>query len=215
MRQELFGKWGLFGKLPSKRDFVAIGVPAAFLVGWERWLQAGMAESRAQLGSVWLDAYLVAPLWRFWLSERIAGTAVTGVVLPSVDAVGRHFPLSAFIHSGSASAPSPCLVEEWFSRIDGVLLAGLEQRTDAAQLYAVLAGMEPCPEIARPSSGAAADEPGSVWWTSGALHPPVFTFSQHTLPDAAFFVRLLEGVVEAPPSSPATPRPTPVSGTEE
>ncbi len=41
---------GFFGKLPSKRDFVASGASRAFLELWEPWLQASLATSRQTLG---------------------------------------------------------------------------------------------------------------------------------------------------------------------
>ncbi len=41
---------GLFGKLPPKRDFVAVNAPRPFLTVWENWVQAGLAASREQLG---------------------------------------------------------------------------------------------------------------------------------------------------------------------
>ncbi len=47
---------GLYGKLPCKRDFVALAAPRAFLSVWVPWLQGGVSASRAQLGDGWRDA---------------------------------------------------------------------------------------------------------------------------------------------------------------
>ena len=41
--------WGLFGKLPQKRDFVALGIPHAVLHPFETWLQSAVAASRNEL----------------------------------------------------------------------------------------------------------------------------------------------------------------------
>src|ERR1700722_2970157 len=57
---------GLYGKLPAKRDFVAANTPRRFLEVWEPWLQAGVATSKQVLGEGWSEAYLNAPIWRFW-----------------------------------------------------------------------------------------------------------------------------------------------------
>jgi type VI secretion system protein ImpM len=84
---------GLFGKLPAKRDFVAVNVPAAVLRPLETWLQTGIAASRQSMGAAWQAAFLQAPLWRFWLGQRICGLAVMGAMMPSMDGVGRYFPL--------------------------------------------------------------------------------------------------------------------------
>ncbi len=32
----------LYGKLPTKRDFIAMGAPRDFLNTWEPWLQEGV-----------------------------------------------------------------------------------------------------------------------------------------------------------------------------
>src|SRR5690606_31180273 len=56
--------FGLFGKLPQKRDFVALGVPRAVLEPFETWLQSAVAASRSDLGLGWQERYLVAPIWR-------------------------------------------------------------------------------------------------------------------------------------------------------
>ena len=62
---------GLFGKLPVKRDFVAINLPRGLLTLWENWLQASVAASREVLGRDWQDTFLTAPIWRFWLGQDL------------------------------------------------------------------------------------------------------------------------------------------------
>lgn len=56
---------GLFGKIPAHGDFVERNLQRSFSLQWDDWLQRGMASSREQLGSHWLDAYLTSPIWRF------------------------------------------------------------------------------------------------------------------------------------------------------
>ena len=86
---------GWFGKLPSAGDFMTRRVPAAFVGSWDHWLQIGIAHSRAQLGDQFPELYLTFPVWRFLLpaSGQEAG-AWCGVLMPSVDRVGRMFPLT-------------------------------------------------------------------------------------------------------------------------
>jgi type VI secretion system protein ImpM len=94
---------GLFGKLPSHGDFLRRRVSDAFVAVWDPWLQHCLADSRAALGDRWLDVFLTSPVWRFACAEGVAGPeAVVGVVAPSVDRVGRCFPLTIV-------APSPGL----------------------------------------------------------------------------------------------------------
>ena len=86
--------FGVFGKLPQKRDFIALNIPRMVLEPFETWLQSAVAASRSELGAAWQDLYLVSPIWRFWIGSDIFGVACAGALIPSVDKVGRFFPLS-------------------------------------------------------------------------------------------------------------------------
>jgi type VI secretion system protein ImpM len=86
---------GFFGKLPSHGDFVRRRVADDFVAGWDAWLQRCVAQSRETLGDAWLDTYLTSPAWRFALAPTVCGAAaIAGIVVPSVDRVGRYFPLT-------------------------------------------------------------------------------------------------------------------------
>lgn len=86
---------GLYGKLPSHGDFLQRGVADGFVNVWDEWLQAGLSSSRRELGDGWLDVYLTSPVWRFALASGVIGvSAWAGILMPSVDRVGRYFPLT-------------------------------------------------------------------------------------------------------------------------
>ena len=86
---------GLFGKLPSHGDFLRRRVSDAYVDAWDAWLRECLAESRAALGERWLDVYLTSPAWRFVCAPGACGPApVMGLMVPSVDRVGRFFPLT-------------------------------------------------------------------------------------------------------------------------
>jgi type VI secretion system protein ImpM len=86
---------GFYGKLPSHGDFLRRRVSDAFVGVWDGWLQECLAASRASLGDRWLDVYLTSPVWRFACAAGACGAApVIGVMAPSVDRVGRYFPLT-------------------------------------------------------------------------------------------------------------------------
>ena len=68
----------LYGKLPAKRDFVAVAAPRPFLNTWEPWMQGGISASRQSLGDAWQNAFLTAPIWRFWLGADLCGAPVIG-----------------------------------------------------------------------------------------------------------------------------------------
>jgi type VI secretion system protein ImpM len=86
---------GFYGKLPSHGDFLRRRVSDAFVDGWDAWLRECIASSRTTLGARWLDVYLTSPAWRFACAAGACGPApIVGVVAPSVDQVGRYFPLT-------------------------------------------------------------------------------------------------------------------------
>jgi type VI secretion system protein ImpM len=121
---------GLFGKLSAKRDFIALATPRNFLEVWEPWLQASLSASRHQLGDRWQQTFLTTPVWRFWLGAAVCGTTVAGAIMPSLDGVGRYYPLT--LHAvADADAPifSPDIdvQDEWFGTAENFLLSTLEQ----------------------------------------------------------------------------------------
>ena len=86
---------GLFGKLPSHGDFLRRRTSDEFVDAWDAWLRECLAESRTALGDRWLDIYLTSPAWRFVCAAGACGPVpVIGLMVPSVDRVGRFFPLT-------------------------------------------------------------------------------------------------------------------------
>src|SRR4030095_2773226 len=86
---------GFYGKLPSHGDFLRRRVSDAFVGVWDPWLQECLAESRVTLGPRWLDVYLTSPAWRFACAPGVfEREPVMGLMVPSVDRVGRYFHLT-------------------------------------------------------------------------------------------------------------------------
>jgi type VI secretion system ImpM family protein len=86
---------GWFGKIPAVGDFVGRRLPEAFRGPWDRWLQDAMALGDQRLGSSWTELYMTFPIWRFLVPRGVLGPqGWTGILLPSVDRVGRRFPLT-------------------------------------------------------------------------------------------------------------------------
>lgn len=157
---------GLFGKLPAKRDFIAVAVPRAVLNAWEPWIQGGLSASRLALGDAWTEAYLRAPIWRFWLGAGLTGEPVLGAFMSSADGVGRYFPLTLVCCGGRPDAFAPPEAEPydgWFTAIEAFLLSllteGLPFASATAQLAtlpdAVASRLPPTVEGARRLPGGA------------------------------------------------------------
>lgn len=86
---------GLYGKLPTHGDFLRRRVADDFVAEWDAWLQQCIVASRAVLGEQWLETYLTSPVWRFAFGPHVCGALpVAGLLVPSVDRVGRNFPLT-------------------------------------------------------------------------------------------------------------------------
>lgn len=117
---------GLFGKLPAKRDFIAANAPRRFLEVWEPWIQAGVATSKQLLGAKWADTYNRAPIWRYWLGADFCGEATIGAFMPSIDGVGRLFPLALFASDEALPPPELEPNDAWCEAAETILLDALD-----------------------------------------------------------------------------------------
>jgi type VI secretion system protein ImpM len=128
---------GLYGKIPVRGDFVTRRLKTGFVDTWDKWLQNALSISKAQLGDQWLDIYLTSPIWHFVLSPGICGSSSwTGILMPSVDKVGRYFPLTFAVPVGPDRKPSDIFIDaaEWFERMEQLALSVLEENLDLAEL---------------------------------------------------------------------------------
>jgi type VI secretion system protein ImpM len=119
---------GFYGKLPGLGDFVTRRLPRAFIEPWDAWLQRALEASRATLGEAWLDTYLTSPLWRFALDAGTCGElAWAGVLMPSVDRVGRYFPLTMAtpLPTGGDLFGTLATGGAWFTAVEDLMLAAL------------------------------------------------------------------------------------------
>ncbi|MFC3151750.1 type VI secretion system-associated protein TagF [Litoribrevibacter euphylliae] len=117
---------GICGKIPSRGDFLAQGLPIGFVDSWNEWLQAVLAVSKEQLGSDWLDCYLTSPIWHFALSSRVCGdSAMAGTLIPSIDQVGRHYPF-AIVKEVESTPLQTWSDSQWTEAIEPKILETLE-----------------------------------------------------------------------------------------
>jgi type VI secretion system protein ImpM len=119
---------GFFGKLPSNGDFLQRRVPQAFLDVWDPWLQECVHASRESLQEAWLPAYLTSPVWRFVLPEAICGSgAYAGILAPSVDRVGRYFPMTIVAQLDVDANPLDFAMQRrsWFDALESLLVTAL------------------------------------------------------------------------------------------
>ncbi|MDR7040144.1 type VI secretion system protein ImpM [Methylobacterium sp. BE186] len=162
---------GLYGKLPAKRDFIAPGASREFLATVEPWLQQGVAASRASLGAEWQPAFLRAPIWRFWLGHEVCGATTLGALMPSVDGVGRYFPLAAFACAEADEHWVPPDIDPqdaWMGAVEDILLSALAPGTGLESVSEALKA------LGRPAAAPPPALPeGIAEWPRAALPGPL------------------------------------------
>ena len=138
---------GLFGKVPQQPDFVSHHLPRAFQDTWHAWLRSGIGVSQDHLQEDWQNVYLTSPVWRFALGPGVCGgAAVFGVLIPSIDEIGRCFPL-AVAHAGDHAPWAAYLSDTaWFDAAEEVALAALSEHVRYSQLVERLEGL-PLPDF--------------------------------------------------------------------
>jgi type VI secretion system protein ImpM len=122
---------GFYGKLPCRGDFLQRRAPQEFVDAWDAWLQECIHESRQRLQDSWLETYLTAPVWRFVLSSGVCGEGVyAGIFVPSVDRVGRYFPLTVIAQLTPEDCPITiaCGNGGWFEGAEALVLDALESQ---------------------------------------------------------------------------------------
>jgi type VI secretion system protein ImpM len=189
---------GWYGKLPNLGDFASRRLPADFIDAWDRWLQEGLHAARTALGDVrWREVYLVAPVLRFWLAPGVLGAGGwAGLVMPSIDRVGRHFPLTLARPDDSLDATLGA--RTWFHALDQAARRVLDVNYTVDDFEQALAALPQAGSTA-PGTEAAAlpaalsrcgNQPTGVWWCGDASHGTAFR-CYAGLPPAAEFATLL------------------------
>jgi type VI secretion system protein ImpM len=142
---------GWYGKLPGIGDFATRRLPPAFVLPWDQWLQRALAASQTELGDAWLDTYLSSPIWRFALGAGVCGPeAWCGILMPSVDRVGRYFPLTIAAPADPLT-PFAFLVAQadWFDAVEQIALDCLRVTVRPDDVESGLEG-QPLPAGAAP-----------------------------------------------------------------
>jgi len=201
---------GWFGKMPSLGDFASRRLPASWIDAWDGWLQQELVRSRAALGDDdWLALYLVAPVRRFWLAPGLlAPPAWLGVLMPSVDSVGRHFPftLATALPAGRDYLFDALANDNWLDAADAVARQVLDPLFDVAALESAVLEMPALHGERRAESHAGTrlaqqlrdtnPDLRCAWWCEGACAASDFIVAP-ALPDRAHFDALLHGTPEA------------------
>jgi len=137
---------GYHGKAPVFGDFVSRGLPHTFIGPWDIWLQEAIHTSRLQLGDNWLNYYLTSPLYRFVLSSGICGdSAWMGIIMPSVDKIGRYYPMTIGLKRLESTNPFMDLQNNgrWFEQAEALALSCLSDSFDVEHFYQQICALIP------------------------------------------------------------------------
>ena len=186
---------GWYGKVPFFGDFASRRLPQQFISAWDSWLQNSMTASRGELGPNWLDIYLLSPVWRFvLLPDVIDQNLWTGLIMPSVDKVGRHFPLTIALSLKPHPTTLAAVIaaQNWFATLEEASLATLNTEFSVQQLDSMLAAT-PFPNDAAPRLDSRTCE-FADWWQNPSVPFHLALSTLDSLPHAVSTTatRLLE-----------------------
>jgi type VI secretion system protein ImpM len=198
---------GWFGKMPALGDFASRRLPPEWIEAWDGWLQHELVRSRAAFGGdAWLALYLVAPVRRFWLAPGLlAPRAWLGVLMPSVDSVGRHFPftLATALLPERDELADALANHNWLDSADAVARQVLDPAFDVSSLEQALLAMPSVHGERRTADHAGSrlalqlagsTGPRCAWWCEGAAAVDDFVVSRNLPTDDAFDALLRSGL---------------------
>lgn len=171
---------GWHGKLPVAGDFVTRRLNGVFVGMWDEWLSAGLDHLRTHNESGWQNGYLDSPTWCFlltpgFLPSPLDRQAWTGVVMPSVDRVGRYYPLTlaCSLTETPMTADARSAMWSWLRRLEDAAVDALQDdwsidTFDAELEHIGMPHDHACPFVSLPASIDAffstAETPGRCVW---------------------------------------------------
>jgi len=193
---------GFCGKIPARGDFVHAGLPRTFTDPWDDWMQRMLAASRSILGQAWLPAWLEAPVWRFVLSPDVCGPdAAIGLWAPSVDSVGRYFPLTLAVVAPAADSHGlMCAAGGFLAAAEWAARDALENDLPPDELALRLAAGASTPPAGPGVDPSLCPPQGGLWWTDGAPLVSDSAFASAGLPDENTFITMLVSCYSIPPA---------------
>lgn len=160
-----------FGKTPRMGDFLRTGSAGPATDSFDDWIQQGMAYAEAKRGAGWPAAYASGAPWAYTFRPPRSASVrqgLVGVLKPSVDSVGRRFPLVIAAPLGECVAPWPHLLPMAFGDFldaAATLLLASEPVTGVAEMQAALHRLPP----AAPRDAEAAARDYDAWAASTPL----------------------------------------------
>lgn len=177
-------------------------MPISVVKNWDQAFASTLAVSKMFLENRWVDIWIGAPVWRFALPMLICDRqALLGLWMPSVDKVGRYFPL--MIAATCPNSTPEQMARHGTAWLDAAEDAGRAAIADDLSPEQLKARIPPPPDFAStPDTGLPYNlqpRPGAgLWWSEGSPRVPAQGLVLDTLPDAATFVAMLDAGSRTP-----------------
>ena len=209
---------GFFGKLPSHGDFVSMGFGRNLQSALDAWLQAGLQAVQQELGEDWERRFRLMPAWRFIIEHGLWGPAtIAGVLLPSLDRVGRSFPLviATQLH-GFAEHPRQLYLDgTWFTAVEAIAESSAKRDFDINHFTTSLKrlrSLRPADLAENEILQDRASSRGTIWWRIDPEEQRAKGFGVSGAPEPEHFPKLLHdnspaATAAARPETAATPGP--------
>ncbi|TZG32218.1 type VI secretion system-associated protein TagF [Agrobacterium sp. B1(2019)] len=176
--------FGWYGKVPCVGDFIRSSLSPHFVGAWDVWMQTFLVTGREALDERWRDCYFSAPIWRFAFSAGMTGPrTAAGIVMPSIDRVGRQYPLCLAVELDLPVWSAYRALEPIFAPLEDAALAMLEDGASLPMLNDRLAALPPPLATALPRSGTigsaraiVADDSADFALASLAIQEPASIF---------------------------------------
>lgn len=190
----LVGEFGFYGKIPSLGDFVTRSLPRDQVGVVDEWMRSGLFALRS-ISEAWLDSYLVSPVWQFVLPSGMWSAApLCGLMMPSVDRVGRYFPFFTCAPMNALANGDAGTLWRRMSRLAQELPRVLHDQLDAEATLQLL--QDPAPNTAEDWRGILsladfnAAGSRSIWWSERTQYMPLREYQHRGKPDTDLFLRL-------------------------
>ncbi len=93
IRQDIVG---CTGKLPVHPEFIKYNIKTREAIALDKWIHEGVSLLNRRYGDKWKHTFKESPIHKFVFTGREDSRTITGVINPSQDSSGRHYPFCGF-----------------------------------------------------------------------------------------------------------------------
>lgn len=135
-------KTGFYGKLPINGDFLSRNLSHEVTLCIDEWFQISMAQLRHRLPD-WSYFFNSSPSWFFLIpSNFFSSKAYAGYITPSIDRVGRCFPLIVLKEMHKDSPLNVESLQHWYLTTETIVQNCLRDNISADELMNSLEKIE-------------------------------------------------------------------------